>query len=138
MRIRSKEHRTVLCLSESLPPPSSFLPFSPLSMYPCTLLPDSSAGSDPFPDSPQIVPFLSHGTLMALTRFCFLLQLCFSLISTTRPSDKRLTWKLLYFLFSLPGNVISFSTPCSSRSILSGLYLFIGQSLSSLEPSPGP
>lgn len=68
---------------------SSYFPsFSLPSTYLHSLLPDCSAGSDPSSNSPQIVPFLSHGSLMSLTRFCFLSQLCFNFISSTRLSQK--------------------------------------------------
>lgn len=133
MRIWSKEHRTaVLCFSQSLPP-SSFLPsFSPPSQ---TRTPSSLIAQLEVVllQTPFKLP--SQGTLTALTRFGFLLQLCFIFISFTRPSDKSPTWKLLDFLISLPGNVNSFPKPCSSPSILSSLHVFIGQGLSSPKPS---
>lgn len=135
MRLWSKEHKTRLCFSQSLPPPSSFSSFSLTPIYPHTLLWDFSAGNDPSLNSPQIVPILSQGTRMAPTRFYFPVQLGFSLISSSRPSDKSNTWKLLYFLLTLPGNGIFFPNLCFSPNILSDLHLTIGRSLSSLKLS---
>lgn len=48
--------------------------------------------------------------LIALTRFCFLLQCYCSLISSPRPSYDNSPWS---FLSDLPRNIISFPNPCS-------------------------
>lgn len=131
MRLWSKEHRIILCFSRSLPSPSSFSSFSLTSTYPHTLLRYFSTGNDPSLNSLQFVPILSHGTHMALTRFCFQLQLCFSFIFSSRPPDKSSIWKLLYFLLNLPGN--DFFSNLWFPNILSGLHLIIGWCLSSLK-----
>lgn len=138
MRLWSKGHRTILCFTQSLPPPYSFSSFSLTPTYPHPLLWDFSAGNDPSLNSPQIVPILSHGTRMAPTRFCFPLQLGVSFTSSSRPSDKSPTWKFLYFLLNLPGNCIFFPNPCFSPNILSGLHLIMGWDLSALKLSLAP
>lgn len=138
IRIWSKEHRTKLCFSQILLPPftiSSFSFFSPPSTYVYSFLPNCSVGSDSSKTPLKLsISYLPHGTVLALTRNCFLLQLCFSFTYSTRHSYKSPIWKLLYFLFSLPRNIIFFPKLCSFLTILSGLHLITGQGL----PAPAP
>lgn len=91
-------YRSTRCSSQSLPapsPPSSrHLPHVP------TASSLSAQLQATLPQTPLklTVPFLSHGSLMALTRFRFLSQLCSSFNASTQlHSDRSPTWSFCTF-----------------------------------------